>query len=245
MHVFWNGLHLAVVFAQFVTPVTAHYPNFPIVGVEGKELATRTDTYVSERACIEVAVLGLGRIDYVQRLSNGEYNLDRARQRIRRWYDAPRYHGFSWWDSEELWARLCIRSDGYEVVVPQQCDETGAIELAGLDAVFLCAVTKRKGYEVALEIIIAAHCAIFRDHEQLLVVGPAQSLDRAFIPIDAPYEFAGAAVDIDARLVGLPTPVGDYLVFIAVYSCQCVSARTAGEIAKVVPTAPLYGAPTT
>jgi hypothetical protein len=128
---------------------------------------------VSERACIEIAVLGLGGVDYVQRLSNGEYDLDRARQRIRRWYDAPRYHGFCWRDSKELRARLCVRSDGYEVVVPQQCDKTGAVKLAGLDAVFFCAVTKRKGYKIALEVVITPHCAIFRDHEQLLVVGPA------------------------------------------------------------------------
>ena len=69
------------------------------------------------------------------------------------------------------------------MVVPEQRDETGAIEFAGHDAVLVCAVAKRKGYKIALEIVIAAHRAVGSHNKQLLVFGPAQAFDCALVPL--------------------------------------------------------------
>jgi hypothetical protein len=44
-------------------------------------------------------------------------------------------------------------------------------------------VAQREGHKVALQAVIAAHRAVLRHDEQLLVVGPAQALDRALVPL--------------------------------------------------------------
>jgi hypothetical protein len=112
--------------------------------------------------------------------------------------------------------------------------------------VLVCAVAEGERDEVALEIVVAPHRAVRRDHKQLLVLRPSQPLDCAFIPVDAPYEFPRATVNVDARLARLAAPVRGYLVLITVDSCRMsVSMRLDGEASGVVPTAPLYGAPTT
>ena len=59
------------------------------------------------------------------------------------------------------------------MVVPEQRNETGAVELAGHDAVVFCAVAEGEGYEVALEVIVAAHRAVRCDDQQLLVFRPS------------------------------------------------------------------------
>ena len=108
---------------------------------------------------------------------------------------------------------------------------------------FFRAVAEREGHKVALEVIIAPHRALFGYDEQLLVLRPAERFDCAFVPlytsvsptlhlqaasmrpscgdsyIDGPYQFPRAAVDVDAGLRCLRSPVGNDLGLIAVYCC--------------------------
>jgi hypothetical protein len=93
-----------------------------------------------------------------------------------------------------------------------------------------------KGYEVALQVVVAAYGPVGGHHYELLVVRPSKSLYGAFIPlgaqcqqscfrartfwgayVDAPDQLAGATVYIDARFGSLVTSVGVYFILIAVY----------------------------
>lgn len=44
-------------------------------------------------------------------------------------------------------------------------------------------MAQREGREVALQVVVAAHRAVFGDDEQLLVFGPAEALDGALVPL--------------------------------------------------------------
>jgi hypothetical protein len=130
-------------------------------------------------------------------------------------------------------------------------------------------VAQREGHKVALQAVIAAHRAVLRHDEQLLVVGPAQALDRALIPllpwsaevlvqtcamrggrayVDAPDQLPCAAVHVDARLGRAGAAVRVQLLLIAKdgwHVLLALRAPTHQEAAAYPPTAPLYGAPTT
>ena len=46
------------------------------------------------------------------------------------------------------------------MVVRKERNEAGAVEFAGHDAEFICAVAESEGYKVTLEIIVTAHGAV-------------------------------------------------------------------------------------
>jgi hypothetical protein len=69
------------------------------------------------------------------------------------------------------------------MVVPKKRHKAGVVELTGYYAVVFCAVAEGEGYEVALEVIVAAHRSIRRDDQQLLVFRPPQTFDCAFVPL--------------------------------------------------------------
>lgn len=48
-------------------------------------------------------------------------------------------------------------------------------------------MAQSEGDEIALEIVVYPYCAITSDYNQFFIFGPAQSLDGAFIPVDAVY----------------------------------------------------------
>lgn len=157
------------------------------------------------------------------------------------------------------------------MIVSEQGDETSAVELASYNADMFGIVAKREGYEIALEAVVASHGAVCCHDEQLLILGPAQAPDRSLVPleavsiirrslsqsmtkvayVDASDQLARAAVDVDARLGRPGAPVRLQLVFIAIdgYSGQpspkTTMRRQWQASGTYLPTAPLYGAPTT
>ena len=46
------------------------------------------------------------------------------------------------------------------MIVSEERNEAGTVEFAGDDAVFFCAMAECKGYEVALEVVVAADRAV-------------------------------------------------------------------------------------
>lgn len=48
---------------------------------------------------------------------------------------------------------------------------------------FLSYFAERELGELPLEVIVASHSAVSGDYNQLLVLGPSQTLDGAFVPL--------------------------------------------------------------
>jgi hypothetical protein len=51
-------------------------------------------------------------------------------------------------------------------------------------------MAQRKGRKVALQVVVAAHRAVVGDDQQLLVLGPAEALDRALVPLPSSVSFS-------------------------------------------------------
>jgi hypothetical protein len=44
-------------------------------------------------------------------------------------------------------------------------------------------MSKSEGDEVALQIVVTSNRPVFRDHQQLFILGPSQSPNRTFVPL--------------------------------------------------------------
>lgn len=190
-------------------------------GVERGELAIRRHAHVREGADVEKAVLAVGRVDDVDRLADAEEHLDGPRQREAGGDDGPGVDlalalGGA---GEGLGPRLVVRGDGDEGVVGEQGDHAVVVEAAVADAEVLGGAAERELREVALQVVVAAHGAVVAHHQQPLVLGPPQALDRALVPADALQQLARAAVYVDAGLRRLGGLVGRDLGVVSTYCC--------------------------
>ena len=62
---------------------------------------------------------------------------------------------------------------------------------------FVGAVTKAEGNEVAAEAVVYPHSSIVCDDNQSLVFRPSAALDCALVPVDAVDQLAGTCVEVD------------------------------------------------
>lgn len=68
---------------------------------------------------------------------------------------------------------------------------------ARVDTSLFGAVSERELGEVVLETIVTSHHPVIGDYQKLLILRPAEALDSTLVPLNAPQELAGTAIDVD------------------------------------------------